>query len=758
LDQLANPLTPNTLVGGNGTGGTARLTNIGTANLGALALHADGVGGESQPTNNRDTARGGNGQGGAILLTQQSGTLTVPLASLSANGHGGSSGGTLGQTGSARGGSISLTSSGGIFQVGIVPLVDGNLTLTANANIDIEDGGTVAEASGGTVDIHSAFGGQIVVSNQLDVQATAHGAGNIFSPLVTASGGATGGIINFGAQNLGLIRADTVRADASARSASATGTAGDATGGTIGLSALFGGLLSFNGSATNRLDANGIAGSGAVGGTGTGGVADIFAATGAINLGGVTLINLNGLAGASALLNPAKTATGGQLIFEVANGSGSLLTFDQIYAAMNGGTFDQSNPYQAAIGQIHGVGGTATISLGGTTGGNLLSVTANGIGVNGGNGAGGGIFLDQFASQTRIASLTLDADGFGGDGTADVNAGLGGYGLGGSVTTNFTGGFFDADTLFLSARGTGGVGAMGGTVLQGPGPGPIVAGNGGQGTGGIINILIDGPTDSSAQASIASGLTADASGTGGAGGDVLMLAATDYVTPGQGGAAIGGAVRLTHSGNLLGDGSDGPANIMLMARALGGNGGNLNYDGVLLPTDANHPDGGNAQGGTVAVTLSTRADPDGGGAYTLDSGATGGDGGSSLTGGNGGFGAGGTSRLTVDDVDAGLVAAIFRSEGMGGNGGSGINGAGGNGGRGTGGTAFADVNGIDGRLSLLGSGFLTNGFGGRGGHAFVSLDAIAIPQFGPDGGQGGEGVGGGIELRAFEGTLSLADQ
>ncbi|MEQ1689469.1 MAG: hypothetical protein ABL874_12935, partial [Sphingopyxis sp.] len=33
LDQLANPLTPNTLVGGNGTGGTARLTNFGTANL-----------------------------------------------------------------------------------------------------------------------------------------------------------------------------------------------------------------------------------------------------------------------------------------------------------------------------------------------------------------------------------------------------------------------------------------------------------------------------------------------------------------------------------------------------------------------------------------------------------------------------------------------------------------------------------------------------------------------------------------------------
>ncbi|MEQ1724389.1 MAG: hypothetical protein ABL882_00480 [Sphingopyxis sp.] len=759
LDQLTNPLTPNTLVGGHGTGGTATLSNNGTSNLGALAMHADGIGGESQPTNNRDTARGGNGVGGTVSLRPQSGTLTVPLANLSANGHGGSSGGTLGLTGSARGGSVNLTSFGGVMQVGVIPLVDGNLTATANADIDISDGGTVATADGGTAAISSPFGGQIIVNNQIDIQATAHAAGNIFSPLVTASGNATGGAVSLNAQAFGVIRADTVRVDTSASSANATGTAGDATGGYIELVSFGTGLLSFTGTATNRLDANGVAGSGAIGGAGHGGTVNIRAASGAIMLGAETLININGLSGASALSNPPKTATGGDLVIEVTDESGSLLTFDQIYAAMNGGRFDQSGPYQGAIGQIHGVGGTATISFGGTTRGNLLSVIANGIGVNGGDGTGGTILFDQFAGQTNLTSLTFDADGFGGDGTPGVNAGRGGNGLGGTVTSNFSGGRYSGDEIFLSARGTGGVGTMGGTAFQGPGPGPIIAGNGGQGAGGLITILIGGPTDGNAQVSIAVGLAADASAEGGAGGDVLMLAATDYTTPGHGGAAQGGVVRLTHSGNQLSDGGDAAANIALFARAVGGRGGAFGYDlsSNVLPTDASHPDGGDAHGGTVDVTLLTRAAPDFGGAYTLDTGGHGGDGGTSLTGGNGGNGIGGTSRLTVDNVDAGLVAANFLSEGTGGNGADGINGAGGNGGRGSGGLATARVDGIDGALSLLGSGFQTSGYGGRGGHGFVSLISATIPTNGGDGGQGGDGTGGTIALEANDGTLALAD-
>ncbi|MEQ1510116.1 MAG: hypothetical protein ABL909_06935 [Sphingopyxis sp.] len=452
LDQLTNPLTPNTLVGGHGTGGTATLSNNGTSNLGALAMHADGIGGESQPTNNRDTARGGNGVGGTVSLRPQSGTLTVPLANLSANGHGGSSGGTLGTTGSARGGSVNLTSFGGVMQVGVIPLVDGNLTATANADIDISDGGTVATADGGTAAISSPFGGQIIVNNQIDIQATAHAAGNIFSPLVTASGNATGGAVSLNAQAFGVIRADTVRVDTSASSANATGTAGDATGGYIELVSFGTGLLSFTGAATNRLDANGTAGSGAIGGAGYGGTVDILAASGAINLGGVTLININGLAGASALTAPPKTGTGGLLYIEATDASGSLLTFGEIYAAMSGGTFDQSSPYQSTLGPIHGQGGTARISFGGTTRGNLLSVIANGIGVNGGNGRGGLIDFFQTAGTTDIISTVLGVDGFGGDGVAGGNAANGGAASGGQLSISFTGGRFGRHAVPFLAR------------------------------------------------------------------------------------------------------------------------------------------------------------------------------------------------------------------------------------------------------------------------------------------------------------------
>lgn len=756
LDQLANPLTPNTVAGGNGTGGGVILESSGSSTLGALSLSANGIGGESQPTNDRADARGGSGQGGAITASISfGGATTVTNATFSANAHGGSSGGMLGTTGAATGGTIDLNNLGGFFQVGTTPLVDGNLTITANANVDAQDGGTVANVQGGTISIASSFDSGITINNQLDLQATAIAGGGPLAPPVVASGTTIGGTITLSAE-AGNFTADTARLDASASTASATGTAGDAQGGNISLTSLGSGNLSFN--QLNSFDANGIGGHGAVGGTGTGGAVSIRAVGGSINLGGRNFINANGVAGMSAAANPPKIGTGGALTIESTDESGSQLTFGEIYAAVNGGTalplFSSGSPLAAT----HGVGGSATIALNAPrTIGTLLSILANGYGANGGNGRGGVINFLQAAGSTDILSLTLDTDGFGGDGANGTNAGKGGNGTGGLLTINFTGGLFSAATLFLSSRGTGGIGARGGTTF--PGPGPLLAGDGGAGFGGSIQIGLSGPLDGTAQVNIGADLTADSGAEGGAGGDVLMLSLRDYATPGMGGLARAGDITLRHDGGILSDGADSPAVVNLLSRANGGRGGEFGFDlsGTVLPTDPNSPDGGLAIGGTIDVTLATPLSPDSGGLYLLDSSATGGDGGSSLTGGNGGGAVGGASRLNIDAIDAGTLGPQLVSEGRGGRGGNGINGNGGAGGFGDGGIAKVQVNGVDGAVILGGARYAVDGFGGAGGNGGVSAQAITRPVNGFDGGYGGDGTGGLIELETNDGSITLAD-
>ncbi|MEK6542110.1 MAG: hypothetical protein AABZ45_08330 [Pseudomonadota bacterium] len=754
LDQLANPLTPNTVAGGNGTGGGVTFeSGGGSATLGALSLTANGIGGESRPTSDRTDARGGSGQGGTITATIFRGAITVTNATLSANAHGGSSGGMLGTTGAATGGTIDLNNLGGFFQVGTTPLVDGNLTISANANVDAQDGGTVANIQGGTISIASSFDSGITINNQLDLQATAIAGGGPLAPPVVASGTAIGGAINL-STNAGILTADTARIDVSALAANATGTAGNAFGGNISLTSLGGGNISFN--QLNSFDANGTGGNGAVGGTGTGGAVSIRAEDGSINLGGRNFINANGVAGMSAAANPSKTGTGGTLTIESTDESGSQFTFGELYAAVNGGTalplFSSGSPLTAT----HGVGGSATITLNApNTVGTLLSIVANGYGANGGNGTGGTIMFGQSAGSTDVTFLTLGADGFGGSGVENGTIG-GGDGQGGQVTTNFIGGRFDADNVYLTTRGEGGSGGGSGFVVTHP------TGNGGSGTGGQIVVLIDGPKDSSALLSIASSLNADAGALGGEGGDTSLFGSAAYFTAGDGGTAEGGAVTLTHRGNILSDGADGPAAINLSARAHGGAGGDFNFDVSTLPTDSDHPDGGMAIGGTVDVILETPARQDEGGAYSLDSSAFGGvgggsDGGESPTGGNGGLGMGGTSRLTVSNVDVGAVQILLRSEGYGGDGTDGLNGKGGTGGVGGGGTASVRVNGLDGAITLLGSAFSADGHGGRGGNGFVSPNSAVLPINGYDGGNGGDGTGGLIELETNDGTLTIAD-
>ncbi|MEQ1510115.1 MAG: hypothetical protein ABL909_06930, partial [Sphingopyxis sp.] len=131
------------------------------------------------------------------------------------------------------------------------------------------------------------------------------------------------------------------------------------------------------------------------------------------------------------------------------------------------------------------------------------------------------------------------------------------------------------DTLFLSSRGSGGAGANSDPQSS------ISPGNGGLGSGGVITALIGGPLDGTAQVSIRGGLTADTGAVGGAGGNKLLFGpGALYSTPGYGGTARAGNIFFTHSGSQFSDGSDGPANINLSARALGGNGGILVLDGA----------------------------------------------------------------------------------------------------------------------------------------------------------------------------------
>ena len=570
------------------------------------------------------------------------------------------------------------------------------------------------EATGGISEIVAQSGGTVDVAGFANILASGFG-GDADGSLGIIDGGdgfggsaqviANGGTINF-ADSLLLNSEGNGGSGASFFGSSFGDSGGDGFGGQSLLNATDG---SISVAGTTTLYSFGSGGQGAAGGSGTGGLAQVFAnGTGTIRLGDAVVQSMG--FGANGLGDDGRGGDG-------LGGEAIILTQDSGDVRLTGSADVQANGWgeggnsggngtggNAGIYAMFGniaVDGSAYVSAQGFGGGAVF-----GFGGSGGNGQGGTAYIQADGSQAASASVTIGgradilASGFGGIGGAgdgvEIEAGDGGIGVGGIYQGEpGTGGAFaiagrDNGTLviggitYLQSWGYGGDGGMGGAGQAG--------GSGGAGFGGTIQA---GTFSGGGNGSVGAGraqfdrLLLDASGYGGSGGD----GGTDA---GDGGSGTGGFAGVFALGSRVEAGA-----ITTNANGYGGFGAN----------------GGGGYGGSAGIGIVD-------GTLTAFSvgGDTGGIGGDGIDG-DGGEGIGGEISI---DADSGLTIAsdlFYNSQGIGGTSETGT------GGRGVGGIA---------RISGTGSAILDIG-------GTVNFDAVGI---GGSGATGGDGTGGtaGIDL------------
>lgn len=826
--------------GGAATGGTVTMeTAGGDVSLGNLLITTGalgGYGGNAYETyeagygtgTSMTGGAGGSAQGGTINFLVSGGSFSAASASLYADALGGVGGssefGVAGAGGNATGGGAG-DPAGGVH----VGLGGGTTALglfDANANGEAGAAGT-GNADAGGVAGADGTGGRIVMNVNADLSAdtislsavgiSSDGFG---SDAQSTGGNSQGGTLAF-TQQAGTLTTSGLSLDASGTGSDGYAGGGAGNGGSV-QATLTGGSLTLS---SLSLDASGTGGQGFLaGGAAGGGTASLLINNAAVS--STTPVTIAaGAAGGGSPSGTGGAATGGNAALTVQNG-GSLAVagnlslrasasggFGQRGGDAQGGSataaFDGSSLSVTGALNIladvaggdgslsggEGIGGTASLTF---DGGPASSVTgdtfvqADGYGGRtfgsdsavpgrgpGGLGQGGGASVAVTDTSATFGTLTVSADGTGGQ---SLDGGQGGDGIGGdaSISTAGTGGIL-ASSLLLSANGT----AISGEV----GYGLTVGGNGGRGMGGIatLDLLGTGTTTIGDSTVAATGqgadgipdtnLSADAGGGPGDGGDgqggaiVVTLgggAGTTLSTlalrangvggrganaePGQQGGAgadgVGGSVSVTArgAGNVA-----GLANISMDISGIAGDGGSGNGSGsdTPPPVGGSGGDGGNATGGTLllaaadggtldasaltATLLATAGN--GGAAGGGETAGTAGDGGNA-TGGSVQFateGAGSVLR-SRDSGDAGPNVALNATGGSGGNGAdseSGNGSAGGAGGDGTGGKI--DVRTAGGTIEFGSTSFTANGTGGSGGAG--GTGAVAGATGGGTGGQ-----------------------
>ena len=327
------------------------------------------------------------------------------------------------------------------------------------------------------------------------------------------------------------------------------------------------------------------------GGNGNGGTARI------VTTGGGGLIDLQGRLSLSAEGRGGQTggpSTGG-------TGTGGIV---EVIASDNGSI---------------GVVSSTTINVNG------FGVFTSGAGSTGGSGQGGTVTVRaETGGQVATASLRADAQGFGRNGFL-----ANGNGTGGAIRIEAASGILDLSSLIADVSGQGG-------QLFGVGASTL---DGGIGSGGTIDVLVEGTMTN--PSTLDAALTLQAIGRGGRGsnGDGATI------LPGAGGAATGGNIRVfvdARYGDLQAN------NINARTDGLGGLGG-------AGGTGQDGGDGGDGAGGDVSIGIDVASAPVapllGGltvtGSISAESSGSGGSGGSGGTGvfGNGGNGQGGNAEI-----------------------------------------------------------------------------------------------------------------
>lgn len=590
-------------IGTNAIGGNAQV-NVGansTLNVaGSINVHADGYGGGSFG------GTAGNGMGGQALVMANNGNATVIV-----------------------GGSVSASASG-----------------IGGSYIECSECGTTGgNGIGNNASVHTGGGPGNVMQIGGDVTVTAEGRGGAGD---AQAGGGFGGTANLGAfDNATLTVAGDTEINANGLGGDGEGSQGGlGRGGTARIGTNSGGSIDLTGPVS--VTANGEGGSSStLGGTGTGGVAQISAFLGTIhafNNVSVSAHSSGGLAFGSG--------TGGDGLADIETAITPVMTEAALFAG--GGTLTVDGLTLVSAGATGGAGGFNGGDGGNAVAAGVAGTILGGAIIHAGNSDGG-------PSVIQLGGVTVSAEaagGAGGDGQGGVNGsdgGNGGSATGGKAVMTAAAGSGDltAGAVIVSASAVGGDGGSGGGGDGGSGGN---GGDGGNATGGFINVGSESGNADFAQASndgvaTYTSISAFANAFGGNGGNAGFGAPAGVA--GDGGDAIGGDIALLVRGSTVNVG-----NVNMVANANGGNGG-------LDVTENPQGDGGTAVAGSTGVLVTNRLNLPAqrgtlnAGAITgnaLATGGTGGINGGAFTWGGGAFFEVINSAATIDSVNL-LVGA-----------------------------------------------------------------------------------------------------
>ncbi|WP_430428574.1 hypothetical protein [Parasphingorhabdus sp.] len=716
---------------GDGTGGQVSIT-IGTGDFsvtGSLNANVSGSGGSTQFATDRS---GGDGAGGSVNINvlQAAGSLSVVGGStFTANGNA-TDGVANGAGGDATGGSILISTFGGIIDLS-------SALIGARASGGSAANGSVGSATGGNITV-AAQGGLIQSTSGFSLNAVSLTGIGTTSTGVASQGGTISVQADGGNINLGGLNAD---AAGSGQFLTGNNDGADAIGGTVQISASNAGTITVGASGIVAI-ANALGGDSNVGdgqaGDAQAGMVSITATT-------------DGTIGADSLQ-----------IFSLARAGSGL-----------SGGFSGGN----------GTGGQAIISqdTGGRISAGSLLVSADGIGGTtfggsgiGGTGQGGSVQMTANDNLIQVnGSATLSANGLGGAAIGGVKAGSG---LGGIVNINVDGGMVDiSGSADLRAEGLS-------TNINGA----TTTGDGGDTTGGNVvvsvsatggTINIGGLAQLTAHARSSSGAGAGSVGGLATGGTAQILAQGGNITLGDAvlsanaffgsGLVNSGLIQQAGLSSVNADGGDITVNgsLNLDARsardftpltvfggvdATGGtstisamNGSTITISGPVtqsasgLGGDANIGAAGIGRGGSATLRAVGGGIIDTTGQYSMDAGGSGGN--AVNASGLSGSGFGGTVDISASggtlNFGGGFSAA---SSGRSGNTLSAVNA---DSGAGTGGTITMTTD--------------TNGLIDIAGLAVLNADATG--QSGIGSGNGGNGVGGSVQVLSQSGTMNFAN-
>lgn len=666
--------------GGNGFGGAISVTALNNGQISAtnsLGLYADGYGGEA----GYGGGLAGSGTGGSVTL-QIAGGGRVESGNLYASARGYGAYASYGETGgNGNGGIISATLTGGRLQTG-------NLEFSSFGQAS----GGESNGTGGTIAISSTAGSSIAVTGG-DLALYAVGAsGDGYSGVPI--GNATGGSITFVSSGSGLTL------DEGALIADASGQGG--------YSYSFAPATNRGGSVSVTLNA-------ATPSNNPISMQQIqLTADGYVNESGYGLRD-------SVPHGSSATGVGGSVLLAV---TGGPVVTDSVSLSATGTGANGDYGEQAGAG----FGGRAELRL---TGGTL---TVDDISVRAEAYGGDGAFGES---------------GYGGPAGDGGNAGVGTnpFGANAGAYVTGTGGSLNTNALFISANATGGYGGDGQIY---DGETPLDSGRGGDGRGGTASIATTGVAMTVGQ------LYISANGGGGDAGEVHYPAF--FYNPednvgGAGGSGTGGLVNVSIQG-----GDQSFDLVRANADGTGGIGGHVTWDSLSSGSTSRGGNGGSGFGGQTNVTF-TNANLSAidGLSVELNANGIGTVGGTGAQGGDGGDGRGGMTSLTFDGGTANVERINLNVYGQAGDGRYAERLDGGNGGDATGGIAtFTATNGAT--VTLPDSQqydpfrLSATAFGGQGGQGGTGTD----DGNGGDGGNGGMAQGGIVNVVVRDGATLTA--